>query len=166
MKNKRTVKNWVVTSLLSFAFLVATATAQEAIVAAGIDVSGNGGSISYSVGQVVYQIHTGTNVSVTEGVQQSYRIELAPAIKKAGDLYLSFTAFPNPATDLLVLNIENFKNENLSFQVVDVHGRILHSQKITAQQTHFFMGNLAPSIYSIQMILDKKLINTFKIIKN
>ena len=44
--------------------------AQESVNATGGDASGSGGSVSYSVGQITYQTHTGINGSVAEGVQQ------------------------------------------------------------------------------------------------
>jgi hypothetical protein len=166
MRNIKTVKSWVVASLLSFTFLLSRATAQEAIVTAGIDVSGNSGSLSYSVGQVVYQIYTGTGGSVTEGVQQPYRIPAAPEIKKAGGIIMSFAVFPNPATDFLDMRVENFNNENLSLQLIDIHGKVLYNQKITASQTRVVTGNLASAVYGLQVMLDKKLVKTFKIIKN
>ena len=43
---------------------------QQAVVTAGADATGTGGTVSYSVGQVVYQTHTVTNGSVAEGMQQ------------------------------------------------------------------------------------------------
>jgi len=163
---KLKVKSWVVASLLTFTFLLSTVTAQETIIAAGTDVSGDGGSVSYSVGQVVYQIHTGVNGSVAEGIQQPYRILVASEIEEARGIYLSFTAFPNPATDYLILKVDNYDKENLSFQVIDIHGKALHNQKITGNQTRIAMGNLSPAIYGVQVFFDNKLLKTFKIIKN
>jgi len=168
LKNRRfKLKSWFVASLITVTFSLSTATAQEAIVTAGINVSGNDGSLSYSVGQVVYLFHTGTNGSVVEGVQQPYRILGASVLKKESrNISLTFSAFPNPATDLLFLNVENFDNENLSFQVVDIHGRVLHTQKITDSQTRIVISNLAPAIYGVQIMSDNKLVNTIKIVKN
>ena len=60
--------------------------AQEAIPAAGSNAIGSGGSVSYSVGQVVYTINTGTNGSVAEGVQQPYEISVVVGIEQAKDI--------------------------------------------------------------------------------
>ena len=167
VKNRRfKVKSWFVASLITFSFSLSMATAQEAIVTAGINVSGNSGSLSYTVGQVVYQIHTTTNSSVVEGIQQPYSILALPETKKASSIYLTITAFPNPANDFLFLKIENFNNENMEVQIIDIHGRVLHHQKITVNQTHFTMDNLASAIYGVQVMLDNKLVKTFKIVKN
>ncbi len=49
--------------------------AQQATTAAGGDATGPGGSVAYSVGQVVYTTNSGTGGSVAEGVQQSYSVD-------------------------------------------------------------------------------------------
>lgn len=166
MKIIRTIKARTVEVFFIFTFLFSTATAQEAIIAAGVDVSGKGGSVSYSVGQVVYQFHNDTNGSLSEGVQQSYRILALPVIKEARRVYLSFTAFPNPATDHLILKVENFDHENLSFQVIDLYGRILDNRKITGSQTQIDMGNFVSATYFVNVFLDNQLVKAFKIIKS
>ena len=160
------VKIGAVATLLTFIFSLSTATAQEAIIAAGCNTSGSGGSISYSVGQVVYQTYTEVNVSVAEGVQQPYKILAVIATKEARRIFLSVSAFPNPATDYLTLKVENFDNENLSYQVIDMPGKILQNQKIKGDQTLVVMGNLAPATYFVKVLIDNRLIKTFKIVKN
>jgi hypothetical protein len=43
---------------------------------AGGEATGSGGSVSYSVGQVVYTTNTGINGSVAQGVQQPYEFQM------------------------------------------------------------------------------------------
>lgn len=73
--------------------------AQTSVNATDGDVSGSGGSVSYSVGQVVYTTHTGTSGSVAEGVQQPYEISVVTGLEEAQSINLSVTAYPNPTTD-------------------------------------------------------------------
>ncbi|MEE4177590.1 MAG: hypothetical protein V2I46_08780, partial [Bacteroides sp.] len=47
---------------------------QEAVVPAGGNATGSGGSVSYTAGQVFYLIHSGPSGSVSQGVQQPYEI--------------------------------------------------------------------------------------------
>ena len=56
--------------------------AQTSVNTIGGNASGSGGSASYSVGQVVYQAHSGTNASIIEGVQQPYEILVVTQIEK------------------------------------------------------------------------------------
>ena len=56
--------------------------AQKTVPASGGEASGNKGSASYSIGQMIYTSNVGTNFSRTEGVQQSYEITLTTSIKE------------------------------------------------------------------------------------
>lgn len=140
--------------------------AQESVNATGGDASGSGGSVSYSVGQVVYTTNTGTNGSVTQGVQQPYEISVVTAIEEAKGINLTVTAYPNPATDYLTLRIDEFEISNLSFQLYDMNGKLLQNEKITGNQTSIVMSNLVPANYFVKVIQGNKEVKTFKIIKN
>lgn len=59
--------------LLVFNFSIFS-QAQESANTAGGDISGSGGSVAYSIGQVVYTTHSGSLGIVAKGVQQSYEI--------------------------------------------------------------------------------------------
>jgi len=140
--------------------------AQESVNATGGNASGSGGAVSYSVGQVVYQTHTGTNGSVTEGVQQPYEISVLTGLAEAKDINLSVSAYPNPTTDYLILEIKDFELSNLNFRVYDMHGKLLETKKIEGKQTRIVMSNLVPATYFIKVIQGNKEMKTFKIIKN
>ena len=81
--------------------------AQTSINTAGSKAAGSGGTISYSIGQIDYQTHTGTNSSVAEGVQQPYEISVVNATEETIDIKLSVSVFPNPATDYLTLEVKD-----------------------------------------------------------
>ena len=163
---KLKVKSLGVATLLTFAFSLSTVTAQESINATGGDASGSGGSASYSVGQVVYQTQTGTNGSVTEGVQQPYEILIVTGIEEAEGIYLSVSAYPNPTTDYLQLKVESEKLKDLSYQLYDMNGKLLQSEKITGNQTSIVMSNLVSATYFLKVISGSKSVKEFKIIKN
>ena len=140
--------------------------AQEAILATGGEASGSGGSVSYSVGQVLYTTNTGTNGSVAEGVQQPYEISVVVGIEQAKDINLICTAYPNPTTDLLTLEVEIAANENLFFQLYDMMGKLLVCKKLIDIKTTISMANLAPATYFLKVTDNQKVVKTFKIIKN
>ena len=140
--------------------------AQESISTTGGNASGSGGSVSYSVGQVVYTTHTGTSGSVAEGVQQPYEISVVTGLEEAQSINLSVTAYPNPTTDYLTLRIDEFEISNLSFQLYDMNGKLLQNEKITGNQTSIVMSNLLPATYFVKVIRGNKEVKTFKIIKN
>ena len=143
--------------------------AQESVNAAGGNASGSGGSASYSVGQVVYTTYTGTNGSVSQGVQQPYEISEVTGIEEAKGINLSVTAYPNPATDYLTLRIDastTLSIQSMSYQLYDMNGKLLQSEKITGNQTSIVMSNLVPATYFVKVTEGNKEVKTFKIIKN
>ena len=139
--------------------------AQESVNATGGNASGSGGTVSYSVGQVTYQTHTRTNGSVAGGVQQPYEISVVTTIEEAKGINLVVSVYPNPTTDFLTLSINEFDISNLSYQLYDMNGKHLKSEKITGNQTRIVMSNLVPANYFVKVIQGNKEVKTFKIIK-
>lgn len=143
-----------------------TGQAQNAIPASGGNAAGSGGTVSYSIGQVVYTTNTSlTSGSVAQGVQQPYEISVVIAIEKAKGIMLSVSAYPNPATDYLTLRIDEFDITNLSYQLYDINGKLLQHEKIISNQTIIVMSNLLPSSYFVKVSQGKKVVKTFKIVK-
>ena len=140
--------------------------AQTSVNATDGDVSGSGGSVSYSVGQVVYATNTGANGSVAEGVQQPYEISVVTGLEEAKGINLSVSAYPNPTTDYLTLEVKDVELLNLHFQLYDMNVKLLQNEKITGNQTSIVMSNLLPATYFVKVIQGNKEVKTFKIIKN
>ena len=140
--------------------------AQKSVNSTGGNASGSGGSASYSVGQAVYTSNTETGGTVAQGVQQPYEIWVETTIEEAKGINLLVTAYPNPTTDYLTLSISEFEISNLTYQLYDISGKLLQSEKITGNQTSIVMSNLVPANYFVKVIQGNKEVKTFKIIKN
>ena len=132
----------------------------------GGTTSGSGGSVSYSVGQVVYTTNSSGFGSVSQGVQQPYEISVVTGLEEAKDIILSYSAYPNPVTDYLTLKIEDYEYEKLSYKLFDSNGKLLESTKVTGNETTILMTNLIPSVYFLKVVKGNIEIKTFKIIKN
>jgi len=161
MKKEKTI----LIVLFLFAFGIRYIQAQEAVSTSGGDATGTGGSVSYSVGQIVYTTNTGTNGSVVQGVQQPFEISVVNAIEEAKSISLNCLAFPNPTTDLLTLKIENYQIENLSYQLYDINGKLLFNKKISSYETSIPMESVPSANYFLKVTDNNKEIKTFKIIK-
>jgi len=155
-----------VSAILLLIFVFTGLQAQEAIPASGGDASGSGGSVSYSVGQIVYTTNTGTTGSVAQGVQQPFEISVVTELEEAEGISLQCSVYPNPATDYLVLKVENFDKEDLSYQLIDINGKPLENKKIAGNETSIVMSNLVPATYFLRVTQNKKEVKTFKIVKN
>lgn len=143
--------------------------AQEAIPASGGNASGSGGTVSFTVGQVVYTTNTGPNGSEAQGVQQPYEISVVTGLETAYGITLQCSAYPNPTNDLLTLKIEastssSFKSMN--YQFFDMNGKPLEYRKITDEVTLITMSNLPMATYYLKISENNFVVKTFKIIKN
>jgi hypothetical protein len=139
--------------------------AQESVNATGADSFGSGGSIAYSLGQVVYTTNTSAFGKVSQGVQQAYDI-FTVGINET-DLNVSLSVFPNPSSDYLTLQVNDFELSNLNYQLFDIQGKLLSNGKVTAKQTQINTSSLSPATYFINVeTQENKKVQSFKIIKN
>jgi len=155
-------------TLFFLAFLLSLSvnaqTAHQVLSATGGDATGSGGTVAYSVGQIVYTTNTGTTGSVAQGVDQAYEIS-SVGIKETA-LNISLSIFPNPTSDYLTLKVEDYNNEALSYNLINEQGKLVMNEQITNQDTQVAMSTLARGAYFINVLQANKKIQTFKIIKN
>ncbi|MFK7921887.1 MAG: T9SS type A sorting domain-containing protein [Bacteroidia bacterium] len=154
-------------SLVALFVLLATIElhAQETVATAGGDATGAGGSSSYTLGQVVYTTNTASNGSVTQGIQQAYEISTSVGIEET-EINLELVAYPNPTNNILTLDIGNYKQEKLSYQLYDIQGRLLGSKPVFNSSTTIDLQHLPASIYLLNVLDNNSLIKTFRIVKN
>jgi hypothetical protein len=146
-------------------FLMSGVFAQESSNSAGGKISGAGGSVAYSIGQVVYTTNTGINGSLAQGVQHAYEI-FAVGIYET-ELTISLNVYPNPTANKLTLEINDFSDKNLAYQLTDIQGKLLVEGQIEEAQTILDMHSLATATYFVHVLSDdNKRIQSFKIIKN
>ncbi len=151
--------------LASGLFWAGLSQAQEAVNSSGGDAAGSGGTVAYSVGQVVYTANNGSSGSVALGVQHAY--EIFPVDNMETAMNISHTAYPNPTTENLILQISDFKNETLWYQLIDLQGKLISNGQVTAKQTQINTSTLPPATYFVNVVTqDNKKVQTFKIIKN
>ena len=159
MKNKKVKLSFLLLGL------GLAAQAQQATTATGGDASGSGGTVAYSVGQIVYTTNTGTTGSVAQGVQQPYEISIVTGLEDT-QISLNMQAYPNPTTDYLTLNVGNFELSTLNFQLFDISGKLVESRKIISSSETIGMANLPSATYFLKVTNNNKEVKTFKIMKN
>lgn len=155
-------------TIISIAFLLfglGGLYAQESPTAAGGDAVGSGGTVAYSVGQVVYTTNTGTNGSEAQGVQQPYEISTTVGIDET-TIHLEMSVYPNPTTNYLQLKVESEKLESLTYQLIDMQGKVIENKNVNNSNTTIKMEALPKAIYFLNVLENNQPIKTFKIIKN
>lgn len=141
------------------------AHAQESANSSGGNASGSGGTVAFSIGQIAYTTNSGSSGSVAQGVQHAY--DIIPVGITENENNNSLTVFPNPTTDILILQAPNFELFSFNYQLTDLHGKLLSNGKITSFQTQINTSGLPCATYFINVVNpSNEKIQSFKIIKN
>jgi len=139
-------------------------TTHATINIAGRDVSDDGGSISYSIGQVFFSVHHDPENQILEGVQQPLVISARPIVKKENNFKVA--AYPNPGTDYFMIEASDYPKRELSYKFMDLQGRLLKAERFgKSGATRVNINSLPAAIYLLRIYDNGKFIKTIKIIK-
>jgi hypothetical protein len=142
-----------------------TLEAQNTIPATGSNATGSGGSISFTVGQIAFNTLSGSNGTISQGVQQPYEISVVTAVENTETMNLKFLVYPNPTSGLTKLVFESPDFSNLRYQILDISGRLLQDKKVEGQETEISLENLSSSTYFLKVYRNNMEVKVFKIIK-
>ena len=138
---------------------------QSNTITTGSDASNTDGSISYSIGQIDYISSSNSNIFINQGVQQPFEIVTLSG-NEIKDIQISAQVYPNPTINNLIISIQNYNYENLSYKLLDIRGREIIEGKISNDDTIVNMQSYASATYILKLEDNNKEIKTFKIIKN
>ena len=128
MKNKKT--KYYVAFLFSIGLL--SAYAQESAISSGADLSGAGGSVSFSIGQVCFRTDTGSAGSIAQGVQQPYEIQVSLGVDEH-EIGLYTKVYPNPTTDRATIVLPDLSNSTI--QVFSSVGELVYVEQLSEGNT-------------------------------
>ena len=140
--------------------------AQEAITPSGKTISSTTGSVSYTIGQSFYHSLSGTNGFVNEGVQQPFEILVITDIGSDQSTGIELTVYPNPTSDLLTLEVPDYKISGWRFQLSDGYGSMIEKGEIQTGETKFDLSSRPKGIYLLSVFHDDQNQKTYKIIKH
>ena len=142
---------------------VMSAQAQSAIVPTGGTASGNGGTVTYTVGQIAVQTNSDGTTSISEGVQQPFEISVV-GVDKHPDITLTAKLYPNPTLSTCNLQCELWQNLD-EVRIYDANGKYLFRKKIEGSLTEMDFSSYAPGTYFVNVYSDKQTLKTFKVVK-
>jgi hypothetical protein len=148
---------------IATAFLCVSLYSQSNTVSAGGDAEGDNGSISYSIGQVVYTSAQGSNGNVNQGVQQPYDVGVVTGIEEAG---INLSVFPNPTAGMLTLNVAGEDASLLSYQLFDASGRLIDSNNKLNSTTTISLETYATGVYTLSVSRNNKQVKSFRVVRN
>lgn len=137
---------------------------QEATVASGSSVSGAGGSISYSLGQIDYTTNVSPSGTISQGVQQPIEI-YSLSTGDFTNIHLQILVYPNPTANLITLLIKDVASNSFEYQLFDLTGSQIVAKKISHAETQIPLENLPEATYLLNVMHNNKIVRSFKIIK-
>ena len=148
---------------IGFSAANAQTTLHNAVVTSGGDLTGSGGSASYTIGQTIYTT-VGTNETATQGIQQAIEVNVN-GVDEFKDISL-ISVYPNPTDAYLNLKIENQPIDPLYFLMSDMTGKQLMSQSINQNSTLIDLKPLSAGNYLLTVYNEKQTLKSLSIIKN
>jgi hypothetical protein len=143
----------------AFFFVFSEGIAQNASVSAGSDASGTGGTVAYSLGQVVYSAVENCN----QGVQQPYEFYLLGNPTIPG-ISMHCEVYPNPTLDVVQLKIETLQ-KGMHYMLFDASSKLLEEKNIASETTTISLASFAASSFFLRVNKDGKELQSFKILK-
>ena len=153
----------IILSLLFFVVSSVTLSAQSDIVPTGGTATGNGGTVTYTVGQIAVQTYSNGTFTISEGVQQPYEIQTI-GIDNYPGITLNAMVYPNPTVGNVQLTINNEQLEG-EVKVFDMNGKFLFSKRIERQNIEIPMSDLAAGTYFVNVLDGTQVLKTFKVVK-
>lgn len=146
-------------------FLFATSLAiktQENLTVTGGNIQNDNGFASISIGQLFYSHNESNSGSETQGVQQTFEINVITNID--AESAFEIKAFPNPVQNSLSLQV-NPSSKKLHLKIYSIDGILLMTTKIKGEQTTIDFQNFPASTYFMHIQENSKEIKCFKIVK-
>ena len=153
--------------LIALLFTSGSQYSQTTITASGGDFKSDKSSFSYSVGQILISQDLtksaslfSENVTLSHGVQQVFLQTCNNSTK------VEIIVTPNPSNGIVTLNLINWDENEIQYNVFDALGKTVLSSSISDDQTKLDLSFLSSGIYIISLGYHCGSINSFKILIN
>lgn len=151
-------------TIFSIAFLVLpfTLLAQQDVMAAGGNATTSSGSVSYSIGQVIYTNESNADGSMNQGVQQPFSI--TPIFVEESMKEIVVELYPNPTRDHVLISIPKLRR-GMTISVFDIQGSLIEERPVQSSQTLLFVNDWPAAHYIIRLCDDTRTCAEYKLIK-
>ena len=158
------MSKYIKTAINLMFFWFCNVYAQNNTITTGADASNNNGSISYSIGQIDYVSSSNGSIFINQGLQQPFEIVTLSG-NEIINITISAQVYPNPTANNLIISLQNYNYENLTYKLFDVRGREIINGIISNSETIVNMQPYASAAYILKLSKKNKEIKSFKILK-
>ena len=152
--------------ILALCFATSITNGQNTCSTCGGNGIGNGGTFSYTIGQLAYTLKGDANLSIMEGVQQPFEILIISGIENP-EIELEMLVYPNPVLEKLKLqvNASELGHSKFIYQLYNLSGTLVKENEISSSLTTIDMSGLIASTYFLKVVKEKEALKAYKIIK-
>ena len=119
--------------------------------------------LDWSIGECATATHIAGDFVLTQGFHQNTYVITATEDLRAD---INMSVYPNPATDLVSLQVESSKERNMQYTLTDISGKVLQNEKILSSLQTLNFTNYTSNVYFLTVKQENQVIKIFKIIKN
>ncbi|MES2621461.1 MAG: T9SS type A sorting domain-containing protein [Bacteroidota bacterium] len=142
------------------------AIAQDGTITSGAEISGPGGHLSNTVGQMDFITVSSTGGKMHQGIQQAQlEVMLVSDVEEPGEAG-NITIYPNPTALKVTLSVADAKDAEMSYTLLDLEGKQLEASNIKNSKTEINLEAFPASVYIITVLKDNREVKTFKVIKS
>jgi len=138
--------------------LASSLFSQTSINTIGTSEKSSAGSVSFSIGQTVFNFSNGIN----EGVQQP--IELFQLNSEKNNHNNNVTVYPNPTSQKIFVNLDIPLIGSECYTIISADGKLVLSGKLV-KENEINISSLPSEIYIFSIIQNKNSIQSYKLIK-
>lgn len=139
----------------SFTFSTAQSTTPTVVASQGDYYTAAGGSVSWTLGEIVTETESSSGHIITQGFHQPKRgVGTGITAPMSG---ATVALYPNPVTDFLSLDFSNSFNGNYRVEIFDMHGKKLFTENFSLlaasnKQHNISFSDCADGIYLLNII--------------
>jgi hypothetical protein len=134
---------FILLSLVGFQLM-----AQSSTVCSGGEGSGPGGTVSFSVGQLVVESTIDSEGSISPGVQQSYESSSVYVNEPLFDNTL--VLYPNPTTQFIQLDFGKIFTGQV--MVFDAAGNVIFNQNVNTMKSRIDASGWSSGLYMVHVV--------------
>jgi len=152
------MKHMKISIFIFISTLASSLFSQTSINTIGTSEKSSAGSVSFSIGQTVFNFSNGIN----EGVQQP--IELFQLNSEKNNHNNNVTVYPNPTSQKIFVNLDIPLIGSECYTIISADGKLVLSGKLV-KENEINISSLPSEIYIFSIIQNKNSIQSYKLIK-